>query len=108
MLPWPDPGPRSTFHHVVYGPVHSVLVGLTRGVQVLEDVDVWSKVDHVLLTAAGGQLDQGVQAADGRAEDVAFVTSDMERKHQGEERRLVIYWAEPNSHVTSSGQAEEL
>ena len=45
----------------------ALLVGL---LQVLHDVDVGGKVQHVLLAAAVGHPQQVLQAADGRAHDV--------------------------------------
>lgn len=62
---------RVTCHHEARGSVRGLLVVLARGQEILENVDVWRKVDHVLLSAAVRHLDQRVQAADGRTQDVA-------------------------------------
>lgn len=76
-----------TFHHIICGCVCGVLVGLPCSVQILEDVDVWSKVDHVLFTAAVRHLDERVKAADGRAEDVPFITVETRQIRHGENLR---------------------
>lgn len=68
--------PQFTCHHVRCGSVCGVLVILACSAQILENVDVWRKVDHVLFPAAIRHLDQRVQAADGRAEDVTFWKPD--------------------------------
>lgn len=72
----PDPCPCSTFHHVRCCCVCDVLVSLSRSAQILQNVDVRCKVDHVLLPAAVRHLDQRVQAADGGAEDVTFIAME--------------------------------
>lgn len=84
MLMCKNWSPGSTFHHVVFGPVLGVPVRLSGSVQVLEDVDVWCKVDHVLFTAAIRHLDQRVQATDGRAEDVAYITMETRQIRRSE------------------------
>lgn len=72
----PDPCRCSTFHHVRCCCVCGVLVSLSYSAQILQNVDVWCKVDHVLFPAAVRHLDQGVQAADGGAEDVTFIAME--------------------------------
>lgn len=57
-----------TFLQVAHSLVPQLLLVLGRLVQVLEDVDARSKVDHVLLPTAKRHLNQGVQVADGQGQ----------------------------------------
>lgn len=70
----------STLHHVVYGLVCGFLAILSCGVQILENVDVWCKVNHVLFPTAIRHLDQWVQTTDGWTEDITFIEMETRKR----------------------------
>lgn len=77
-----------TCGHERGGSVRGVPRRLSRRAQIPQDVDVGGEVDHVLLPAAVRHLDEVIQAADGRAEEVTFgntpavFTEDAPHKHE--------------------------
>lgn len=78
-----------TSHHELNGPVHRLLLRppLAAGLQVLQDVDVWCKVDHVLLTTTIRHLHQRVQATDGRAKEISWSSTTKEEEQEEEQER---------------------
>lgn len=75
-----------TCQHELRGSVHRLPLRplLATGLQILQDIDIWCKVDHVLLPAAIRHLDQRVQAADGRAEEVSCRSISKEEEEEEE------------------------
>lgn len=78
-----------TSHHELSGPVNSLLLLplLAAGLQVLQDVDVGCKVDHVLLATAIRHLDQRVQATDGWAQEISWRSTTKEEEEEKEDSR---------------------
>lgn len=62
------------------------MVSLSRRGQILDDIYVGSKVDHVLLPATRRHLDEGLQALDGRSKDVTFSTKKENEEKTTETR----------------------
>ncbi len=61
-----------TFHHVAHSFVAGPFIGLLGASHVLENINIWSKMDHVLLSTTVRHLNERVQIANGRAQNVTF------------------------------------
>ena len=59
-----------TLHHVTQSPFPDLLIIYSWLVQVLENINVRSKVDHVLLPTALRQLHQRVQVMEGQGQEI--------------------------------------
>lgn len=62
-----------TFHHVAQSPAPDLFIVLVWLIQVLENINTWSKVDHVLLPTTKRHLNQWIQFVHGQGQDITCV-----------------------------------